>query len=59
MRGNLTSQPLKHHITGDYLLWNGEIFGGIEVGAKLVVTIDPLALCICISTGTSHLHLPF
>lgn len=30
LRGQLTSQPLQHQ-NGDLLLWNGEIFGGIQV----------------------------
>ena len=28
MRGCLTVQPLKNTSTGDWLLWNGEVFGG-------------------------------
>ena len=31
MRGDLCQQPIVHEETGDVLLWNGEIFGGIEV----------------------------
>ena len=30
LRGKLTPQPLEHQ-NGDLLLWNGEIFGGIQV----------------------------
>ncbi|CAC5407546.1 Asparagine synthetase domain-containing protein 1 [Mytilus coruscus] len=30
LRGQLTSQPLQHQ-NGDLLLWNGEIFGGIQI----------------------------
>lgn len=30
-RGSLTSQPLQGSENGNVLLWNGEIFGGIEV----------------------------
>lgn len=30
LRGQLTKQPLQHQ-NGDLLLWNAEIFGGIEV----------------------------
>ncbi|XP_069126175.1 asparagine synthetase domain-containing protein 1-like [Argopecten irradians] len=33
LRGQLTPQPLQDH-HGNTLLWNGEIFGGIEVGDK-------------------------
>ena len=28
MRGRLTEQPLRDAATGDWLLWNGEVFGG-------------------------------
>ncbi|XP_063412900.1 asparagine synthetase domain-containing protein 1-like isoform X2 [Mytilus trossulus] len=33
LRGQLTSQPLQHQ-NGDLLLWNGEIFGGIQIGEE-------------------------
>lgn len=34
LRGHLTSQPLQNQ-NGDLLLWNGEIFGGIQVSICL------------------------
>jgi len=33
-RGRLTTQPLQGNDNKDVLLWNGEIFGGIEVILK-------------------------
>jgi asparagine synthetase B (glutamine-hydrolysing) len=34
LRGELTPQPLTND-HGDFLLWNGEIFGGIEVYSQI------------------------
>lgn len=28
MQGQLTEQPLQDPVSGDWLLWNGEVFGG-------------------------------
>lgn len=47
-RGTLTSQPLQGIENGNVLLWNGEIFGGIEVNAEENdgrVLLDQLSAC--------------
>ena len=41
MRGPLTLQPAIHAKTGDWMLWNGEVFGGgVNVCTGAMDTID-------------------